>query len=82
MYVPGVTNRLALLSDPTGDILGTIQSATLAHFGDLLVPNAVLVLVNVPVFVRSRFAKQLIIVTKCIENIFPPLRSDEMEKGG
>ncbi|KAH7826145.1 putative protein of unknown function (DUF4539) [Monocercomonoides exilis] len=77
LFIPGVTNRLALFSDATGEILGTVQYSVITEHFPNFVPNAVVVLRDVPIFHRTRFGKQLLIGTSCIEAIFPPWTEDQ-----
>lgn len=80
MYIPGVTNRLALFSDATGEMLGTIQQSILTEYFTTFVPNSVVILKNVPIFNRSRFHRQLLVGKACIEEIFPELEEDDEDR--
>jgi hypothetical protein len=78
MYIPGITGRLVLCTDTSADIFATIQLKAVEAYFSTLVPNAVVVLKNVPVFVRSRFNKQLCVCLDIIEKIFPPSLEDSL----
>ena len=57
-------------------MLGTVAHDVLAKYRTVFVPNTVLVLKNVPIFHRSRFAKSLLINASCIESIFWETKED------
>ncbi|KAK2947646.1 hypothetical protein BLNAU_17398 [Blattamonas nauphoetae] len=78
LYIPGVTGRLAIVCDPTGEMEATIQKQACSELFLRLIPNSVIVLKEVPVFVRSRFKKQLLIPFRCIEHVFVPPEEREV----
>ena len=75
-FIPEVTPLLVRFADATGSITASLQEKAFRKHPEIIIPNTVLVLENVPIFHRSRFSKSFIVSEACVTEIYPEFEED------